>query len=180
MVRQNIIWHVYSIHCLKGKQAWNFLKYFFFRNRILMVSRACNTRFFNIVPTVRCPLSVPWIPSSISPVSRLCSLSPVLCTLSHMICSLSPVHCTLSHMICSLCPVLCPLSHMTCSLSPILLSPPPSPLLSKYPTFIQRFCWLAMSWYCTCMSSEWLSLESGLMYVARSSYRLESYGLLKL
>jgi hypothetical protein len=34
---------------LKGRQAWNFSKYFFCRNRILMVSRACNTRFLKIV-----------------------------------------------------------------------------------------------------------------------------------
>jgi hypothetical protein len=34
---------------LKGTQAWNFFFYFFCRNRILMVPRACNTRFLKIV-----------------------------------------------------------------------------------------------------------------------------------
>jgi hypothetical protein len=80
-----------------------------------------------------------------SPVLRLCSLSPVLCPLSHVsvpclpsavpslmslflvscplssvsrLCSLSLVLCTLS-----LSHVLCTLSHVICSLSPILLSP---------------------------------------------------------
>jgi hypothetical protein len=38
---------VHSI--LKGTRAWNFFKYFFCRNRILMVPRACNTRFLKIV-----------------------------------------------------------------------------------------------------------------------------------
>jgi hypothetical protein len=34
---------------LQGTQAWNFFFYFFGRNRILMVPRACNTRFMKIV-----------------------------------------------------------------------------------------------------------------------------------
>jgi len=34
---------------VKGTQAWNFFLYFFCRNRNLMVSRACNTRFLKIV-----------------------------------------------------------------------------------------------------------------------------------
>ncbi len=34
---------------VKGTQAWNFLKYFYCRNRNLMVPRACNMRFLKIV-----------------------------------------------------------------------------------------------------------------------------------
>ncbi len=44
-------WRRNICHCLvlKGTQAWNFYFYFFCRNRILMVPRACNTRFLKIV-----------------------------------------------------------------------------------------------------------------------------------
>ncbi len=40
--------HLLQIN-LKGTQAWHFFKYFFCRNRNLMVPRACNTRFLKIV-----------------------------------------------------------------------------------------------------------------------------------
>ncbi len=43
-----IILQFCTIRAIKGTQAWNFLNTFFCRNRILMVSRACNTRFLNI------------------------------------------------------------------------------------------------------------------------------------
>jgi hypothetical protein len=38
-----------SVQKYKSKKARNFFKYFFCRNRFLMVSSACNTRFLKIV-----------------------------------------------------------------------------------------------------------------------------------
>jgi hypothetical protein len=75
-----------------------------------------------------------------SPVLRLCSLSPVLCPLSHVsvpclpsavpsLMSLFLVSHPLSSVsrLCSLSPVPCTLYHVICSLSPILLSPSHNP-----------------------------------------------------
>jgi hypothetical protein len=74
---------------------------------------------------------------SMSPVLRLCSVSPFICPLSHVsvLCLLSVVpslaslflgfSSSIPSRLCSLSPVLCTLSHVTCSLSPFLLSPSP-------------------------------------------------------
>jgi hypothetical protein len=70
--------------------------------------------------------------------------------------------------VCSVSPVLCALSHMICSLSPILLSPPPPnpyQMSHLYSALLMAGNELVLY---TCLCSEWLSLESGLMYVARS------------
>ncbi len=121
----------------------------------------------------------------LSPVSQFCSLSPVFFT-----CLTLSVPCLPSSFLRPLTPINCPsvpfsaaLLHCSC---PLLLCFPPSvpPSLVLCPLFFilarmwvlknihaytcsRHFWWLATSW--CCKSGYWLSLESGLMYVARSA-----------